>query len=351
MAKTKHFGPLAAAAGALVAVALLVLVLVVVNPQTAKAAFPGQNGRIAFASNRDATTNNPDNYEIYTASSTGTEVNLLRRTNNTAFDTEPAYSPNGNKIAFASDRNATTNNPNNWDIFVVNSTGPANAGLTQITNNSARDRDPNWSPDGSRIVFSSNRGGGNEQIWEVGSTGPEVNPDQITDAPADHRRPAYAPNGNRIVFQFAGGINPVPNWNIWTAVPNSPFSYERITAHPADDEEPAYSPDGSRIAFSSNRGDGDPSSPPALVEILSADNSGRNLVEIGETNRNLADDEKPAFSPDGSKIVFDSNRSGLPNNLANYDIFIVHCSFQRPNLTQITNNSATDYAADWQSLP
>jgi hypothetical protein len=47
MAKIKHFGPLAAAAGALVAVALLVLV--VVKPQPAKAAFPGQNGKIAFA--------------------------------------------------------------------------------------------------------------------------------------------------------------------------------------------------------------------------------------------------------------------------------------------------------------
>ena len=342
MAKSKHFGPLAAVGGAIVAVALLVLMLVVVNPQPAKAAFPGQNGRIAFASNREATQNNPDNYEIYTASSTGTEVNLLRRTNNPAFDTEPAYSPNGNRIAFQSDRNG------NWDIYTVNSTGSPN--LTQITSNTANDRDPNWSPDGSRIVFSSNRGGGNEQIWEVGSTGttPEVNPDQITDAPADHRRPAYRPDGNRIVFQYFGGISPVQNWNIWTAVPNSPFSYERITGHPADDEEPAYSPDRSRIAFASERFGAPPN-----VDIFSTSPSGvdRDLFEI-TTFHNTAVDEKPAFSPDGSKIVFDSNRSGLPNNNPdNYDIFIVNCSFQTPTVTQITNNSATDYAADWQSLP
>jgi Tol biopolymer transport system component len=334
MAKTKHFAPLAAAAGALVAVALLMLVLVVVNAQPAKAAFPGQNGRIAFASDRNATPNNPDNYDIYTVSSTGTEVGLNQRTSDPAFDTEPAYSPNGNRIAFQSFRNG------NWDIWTVNSTGTPNP--TRITNNPANDRDPNWSPDGSRIVFSSNRGGGNEQIWEVGSTGTEVNPDQITDAPADHRRPAYRPDGNRIVFQYFGGVDPVQNWNIWTAVPNSPFSYERITGHPADDEEPAYSPDRSRIAFASSR-----FIPSDNVQIYTASPSGvdRNLVQITEVFfPPPAIDEKPAFSPDGSKIVFDSNRSG------NYDIWIINCSFQRPNLTRITNNSATDYAADWQRL-
>ena len=83
MAKTKHFGPLAAAAGALVAVALLVLMLVVVNPQPAKAAFPGQNGRIAFSSDRSG------NIEIYTVSSTGTEVGLNPITN----DLNISYSP------------------------------------------------------------------------------------------------------------------------------------------------------------------------------------------------------------------------------------------------------------------
>jgi len=348
MAKSKHFGPLAAAAGALVAVTLLVLMLVVVNPQPAKAAFPGQNGRIAFASNRSGLPNNPDNYDIYTVSSTGTEVGLFQRTNNPAFDTEPAYSPNGNKIAFQSNRSG------NWDIYTVNATG-STANLTQITTNQAVDRDPNWSPDGSRIVFSSNRGGGDEQIWEVGSTGTEVNPDQISSAPHAHRRPAYAPDGNRIVFQmFSGGFpTPQPNWNIWTARPNSPGSYERITSDLAPDEEPAFSPDGSRIAFSSRRFDPDPNTPPALTDIFSATPSGveDNLVEIGETTNNLADDEKPAFSPDGSKIVFDSNRSGLPNNPDNYDIFIVHCTFQSPTFSQITNNPATDYAADWQRLP
>jgi Tol biopolymer transport system component len=338
MAKTKHFGPLAAAAGAVVAVALLVLALVV-NPQPAKAAFPGQNGRIAFASDRNATPNNLDNYDIYTISSTGTGT--FQRTSDPAREVEPAYSPNGNKIAFQSKPQGGT-----YDIWTVNSTGTPNP--KRITNNSADDRDPNWSPDGSKIVFSSKRGS-NEQIWTVSSAGVnsagmEVGLDQITDAPFDHRRPAYAPNGNRIVFQNVGGVDPVPNWNIWTINSDgNPRSYERVTRHPADDEEPAYSPDGSRIAFSSSR-----FIPSDNVQIYTASPSGveDDVDQITEVFfPSPAIDEKPAFSPDGSKIVFDSNRSG------NYDIWIINCSFQRPTYTRITDNPATDFAADWQSLP
>jgi hypothetical protein len=65
MAKTKHFGPLAAAAGALVAVALLVLMLALVDAQTAGAALPGDNGRIAYQSHKDG------NWEIFTIGANG----------------------------------------------------------------------------------------------------------------------------------------------------------------------------------------------------------------------------------------------------------------------------------------
>jgi Tol biopolymer transport system component len=332
MAETTHFGPPAAAA---MAVALLALLLVVENPQPAKAAFPGQNGRVAFASNRAGP---PDNYEIYTVSSTGTEVGLSRRTNDPAFDTEPAYSPDGSKIAFQSSRSGDN------DIWIVNSTGTPNP--TRITNNPANDRDPNWSPDGSRIVFSSTRSG-QERIWTVSSTGTEVGPLQVTDAPFASRRPAYAPNGNRIVFQMeSDGFAPAPNWNIWTrslsAVPGR--GYERITSRADQDEEPAYSPDGTRLAFV--RGPKVCSLSPGDCQIYTASPSGveDDLVRISPFFPLQVIDEKPAFSPDGREIVFDSDRSG------DFDIWIVKSSFQRLTFHRITNNSAIDYAPDWQSL-
>jgi Tol biopolymer transport system component len=309
----------------------------VVNPQPAKAAFPGQNGRIAFSSDRDG------DYEIYTVSSTGTEVGLNKRTNNNpADDQEPAYSPNGSKIAFQRcNANAIC------DIWTVNSTGPPNSGLTQITNDPADDRDPNWSPDGSRIVFSSTRSGQGSRIWTVSSTGLEVGPLQVTDAPFPSRRPAYAPNGNRIVFQMeSDGFAPAPNWNIWTrslsAVPGR--GYERITRRPDQDEEPAYSPDGTRLTFV--RGPNTCSAAGGDCKINTASPSGveDDLVQISPLFPRQTVDEKPAFSPDGREIVFDSDRSGR------FDIWIIKSSFQTPTLHRVTDDPGIDYAPDWQSL-
>ena len=83
MAKTNQsFGVLAvAAAGVLAAVGMLGLIMVMVGP--AGAAFPGQNGKIVFSTNRDG------NYEIYTMNSDGT--GLQRLTTNTAMDIEPDW--------------------------------------------------------------------------------------------------------------------------------------------------------------------------------------------------------------------------------------------------------------------
>ena len=235
MAKRNRFEGLTAAAAlaTLVAVGLLVSTMLVADVQPAKAAFPGQNGKIAFSSNRSG------NYEIYTVNSTGTEVDLNQRTFDPAADQQPAYSPDGSRIAFRSNRSG------NWDIWTVNTTGTPN--LTQITSNPAEDYEPKWSPDGSRIAFASNRSG-NWDIWTVGSTGTEGSPENITRDAAIDKEPAYSPDGNRIAFHsdFSG------NMDIWT-VDLARSDFDKITNNPAIDAEPAYSPDGNRIVFASNR--------------------------------------------------------------------------------------------------
>src|SRR5215208_6399518 len=181
----------------MLAVLMAAGLLALVGP--AKAAFPGQNGKIAFSSDRSGM----NNYDIFTVRSTGTEVDLNQITNDPARDQEPAYSPDGSKIAFRSERSG------NWDIWTVNSTGPPN--LKRITNNLAADQDPNWSPGGKRIVFSSDRGG-NVEIYTVRSTGTEVDLNQITNDPAIDRRPAFSPDGSRSVFESTRS----GNFDIWT---------------------------------------------------------------------------------------------------------------------------------------
>ena len=93
-ATTSHSPRLLFAALALLLVSLLAL------PGSARSAFPGTNGKIAFATDRDG------NLEIYTMNADGT--GQTRITNNPASDDAPAWSPDGTKIAFETNRTATT---------------------------------------------------------------------------------------------------------------------------------------------------------------------------------------------------------------------------------------------------
>jgi hypothetical protein len=137
MAKTKHFGPLAAAAGVLVAVALLVLMLVVVNPQTAEAAFPGANGRIAYVGSDPAP--GQGDFEIYTIPSTGGTP--FQVTFNNRDDFYPVYSPDGTKIAYSGADEAA--GQIDWEIFTINASG---GGKFQVTHNTTHDVEPSWQP-------------------------------------------------------------------------------------------------------------------------------------------------------------------------------------------------------------
>ena len=126
------------------------------------------------------------NTDIYVINADGT--NPVRLTSDPADDLRPAWSPDssdGSRIAFSSDRdNDQDNDP---EIYTIN---PDGTGLTQLTDDAATNQAPAWSPDSTRIAFSSNRDG-NFEIYAMGDDG--SNPVRLTDDPANDLDPTWSP--------------------------------------------------------------------------------------------------------------------------------------------------------------
>ena len=209
----------------------------------------------------------------------GSNATGVRRiTAHPSSDSDPAWSPNGSRLAFTSERDG------NREIYVMNADGTNQVRLTNIQ---APDFRPAWSPDGTRIAFASTRDG-NTEIYVMNADG--SNPVRLTSDVAYDADPAWSPDGNRIAFssdrEGTGGI--------WVMNANG-SGLTRLTTNPRRDTQPAWSPDGSRIAFS--RGTNNDTD----IFIMNADGSG--VAQLTHGIENAAD---PAWSPDGRKIALGS---------------------------------------------
>ena len=110
----------------------------------------------------------------------------------------PYWSPDGEKIVFQSNRAGGQS-----EIYVMNSDG---TGLTRLTYSAADDLTPVWSPDGEKIVFQSYRDG-NGEIYVMLSDGSRQT--NVTHFPGEDMHPKWHPDGRRIIFNSVKGY-----WNI-----------------------------------------------------------------------------------------------------------------------------------------
>ena len=114
--------------------------------------------------------------------------NVQRLTGRGSYNWDPHWSPDGDRIVFASDRDGDR------EVFVMNADGTH---IRQLTDNTATDWNASWSPDGRRIVFQSDRDG-DEEIFVMDSDG--ANQRQLTANTSYDGRPFWSPDGLWIAF-------------------------------------------------------------------------------------------------------------------------------------------------------
>ena len=312
----------------------LILPNVVVLSLTLLAVAVEAQGQIAFTSGRDG------NGEIYVMDAAG--GNLRRLTNHPAGDHSPAWSPDGKRIAFVSDRDGHVNvrNSPNYEIYVMDADGgnPQN-----LTNDPDNDRHPSWSPDGKRIVFSSYRDNDrdhNIEIYVMDADGD--NPERLTNNLTEDEYPSWSPDGKRIVFSARRDGHVENKFGITYEIyvmDADGGNEQRLTNNRNNDWAPVWSPDGKRIAFESDR-KGDVVN--WDIYVINADGGNpQNLTE------NRVYDSSPSWSPDGKRIVFASNRDR--DRILNSDIYVMDAD--GGNLQNLTNHPDSDGSPAWFNSP
>jgi TolB protein len=332
---------------------------VLVAPPPAKAAFPGQNGRIVFYREDSAGF-----AQIWVADKDLSNQHKL--TSKSADSGWAVWKPGGAKLAFDSNRaDPDPDDPNAInDVFKMD---PDGSGVVKLTHSKGFSSDPGWSPNGSKIAFASDRHNGAErqEIYVMDADGSSVR--RVSTLPANAEfdtAPRFSPDGRRLVFTRyitdpgrsalftvrvdGGGLKQLTPWGNGGLKQLTPWGnggLKQLTPWGNGAGDADWSPSGKKLVFEANpnnRCHGD---------VYTVDSDGQHLKNITD-NRCDGGIADPVWSPNGHKILFSQAREfsgGFGFGLATMNPDGSARHFILPNPT--TNPDKEMHQPDWESVP
>jgi Tol biopolymer transport system component len=228
------------------------------------------------------------------------------------FQVEPAWSPDGTRIAFASRRGGA------FDIYVMNADG---TGTRRLTSTKESDSHPTWSSDGNQIAFVR---GGSGDIYVMNADGSDAR--RISDPLAEETDPAWSPDGEWIAYVRRTPGTPVQE--VWLVRPDGSERHT-LTSQGAKTFTPAWSPDSTRIVFTSNKDS-------EVFELYTIGVDGKAVRSVTPT---AGDMFEPSWSPDGTKIGYQEGGAIFTVELGGGDV------------EKLTDNEDNDSSPTWNPRP
>ena len=331
------------------------LVALVALAGVARQAEAALTEKIVFVSERTMGTgvDNPTgDPEIFTINPDGTGLKQL--TFNTLEDYSPVFSPDGTKIVYTSRGDQTSNSQLDYEVYVMSSLD--GTGKVNLTNNGTdvADFDPEFSPDGQWIAYES-RGTqtsnpeGDYEVYRMNALDGTVKKNLSNNGrDVGDFDPVYSPDGTKIAYRSSGKqtSNPEGDYEVYrmNALDGTGQINLSNNGTGVSDGFPVYSPGGTRIAYySSGIQTSNPQGDGEVYRMNTLDGTGKKNLS---NNGSGVNDYGPVYSPDGTKIAYYSEGIQTSNPQGDGEVYRMN-ALDGLGKKNLSNNDASDSHLNW----